>query len=203
MVPENNNSLSEIESKGIRPCGSMQIVTERLLIRKFKYTDAESIRQNWAGLDEVQSMYGEPTYKTPEAVKRLLDKYIGRYNNGYTFRWAIIEKTSGECIGQIAYFLVDTHNHFGEIEYCIGTAFQGKGYATEATKAVIKYGFEKIRFHKVQICVRPSNSSSKRVIEKCGFTYEGALRDYFYIDGKYEDRMYYSLIKSEKQEGRS
>ncbi|MBR3463836.1 MAG: GNAT family N-acetyltransferase, partial [Clostridiales bacterium] len=72
-----------------------------------------------------------------------------------------------------------------------------KGYATEATKALIKYGFEQIGLHKVQICVRPSNTPSKRVIEKCGFTFEGTLRDYFYIDGKYEGRMYYSILKDE------
>jgi RimJ/RimL family protein N-acetyltransferase len=107
----------------------------------------------------------------------------------------VIEKKSGECIGQIAYFLVDTAGSWGEIEYCIGRAYQGKGYATEATKAIIRYGFDKIGFNKVQICVRPSNIKSKRVIEKCGFEYEGTLRDYFFIDGKYEGRMYYSLLK--------
>ena len=46
-------------------------------------------------------------------------------------------------------------------------------------------------------CVRPSNAPSKKVIEKCGFTYEGTLRDYFYIDGKYEGRMYFSILEDE------
>ena len=60
-----------------------------------------------------------------------------------------------------------------------------------------KNGFEKINFHKVQICVRPSNLPSKRVIEKCGFTYEGTLRDYFYRHGEYEGRMFYSILRNE------
>ena len=179
---------------GINPCGTLEVETERLILRQFRYDDAESMRVNWAGLDEVQNMYGEPSYKTPEAVKGLLDEYISAYKNGFNYRWAIIEKESGECIGQVAYFLVNVSGHFGEIEYCIGTKFQGKGYATEATKAIIDFGFEKIHFHKVQICVRPSNISSKRVIEKCDFEYEGTLRDYFLIDGEYEGRMYYSII---------
>ena len=185
--------------KGIEPCGTLEIETERLILRQFTYDDADSMRKNWAGLDEVQSMYGEPSYKTPEAVKGLLDQYIGGYRSGFFYRWAIIEKESGECIGQTAYFLVDSNNHFGEIEYCIGTAYQGKGYATEATKAIIDYGFDKIGFHKVQICVRPSNIKSKRVIEKCDFEYEGTLRDYFCIDGEYEGRMYFSILRQEKE----
>ena len=178
-------------------CGTQTIETERLILRRFQYEDAESMMHNWAGDEYVQKMYGEPAYKTLEDVNKLLDKYIGSYEDGGSFRWAVIEKASGECIGNAAYFLVDRNNHFGEIEYCIGTAFQGKGYATEATKALIDYGFKKICFHKVQICVRPSNTPSKRVIEKCRFTFEGTLRDYFFIDGKYEGRMFYSILRDE------
>ena len=84
-----------------------------------------------------------------------------------------------------------------KIEYCIGSDFQCKGYATEATKAVIQYGFDKINLHKVQICTKTINKPSKRVIEKCGFTYEGTLRDYFYMDGEYVGRLYFSMLKSE------
>ena len=197
MIKENKKAEKPADKSGINPCGTLEIETERLLLRRFTYEDTESMMRNWVSDDEVQDMYGEPSYKTPEAVKGLLDKYIGGYKSDNYYRWAVIEKESGECIGQIAYFLVDTDNHFGEIEYCIGTAFQKKGYATEATKAVIAYGFEKINFHKVQICVRPSNLPSKRVIEKCGFTYEGMLRDYFYRHGKYEGRMFYSILRDE------
>lgn len=182
------------------PCGTQPLETERLLLRAFSFDDADSMMHNWAGDDQVQDMYGEPSYKTHEEMRGLLEKYISSYEDGLHFRWGIFEKSSGECIGQVAYFLVDQKNHFGEIEYCVGKAFQGRGYATEATKAVIRYGFEKINFNKVQICVRPSNLPSKKVIDKCGFTYEGTLREYFYRNGKYEDRMYHSILRREWEE---
>ena len=188
---------SEMKSEDLIACGSQPIETERLLLRAFTFEDADSARYNWACDDEVQNMYGEPSYKTHEETMALLEKYISSYEDGLHFRWGIFEKASSECIGQIAYFLVDAKNHFGEIEYCVGKSFQGKGYATEATKAVIRYGFEKINFNKVQICVRPSNLPSKKVIEKCGFTPEGTLREYFFRNGKYEDRMYFSILKKE------
>lgn len=182
---------------GITPCGTQTITTPRLILRKFTYSDAGSMLRNWASDDEVQDMYGEPAYKTAEAVRELLDKYISRYDQDNALRWAVIEKESGECIGQAAYFLVDENNHFGEIEYCIGRAFQGKGYATEATRAIIGYGFDEVHFHKVQICVRPSNLPSRKVIAKCGFTYNGSLPDYFFRDGGYEDRMFFSITEDE------
>ena len=190
-----NYKKSDDDPFRIIGCGTQEIETERLILRPFLIGDAQSVLNNWAGDEVVQKMYGEPVYKTIEEVQGLLDKYITAYRSGYYYRWAVVEKKSGECIGQIAYFLVDKYNSWGEIEYCIGSAYQGKGYATEATKAIIGYGFDKIGFNKVQICVRPSNIKSKKVIEKCGFEYEGTLRDYFFIDGTYEGRMYYSILK--------
>ena len=181
----------------VSPCGTGRIETERLILRAFRYSDVPSMMRNWVSDDEVQWMYGEPSYKTKEEVTALLDEYIGRNQSGYYYRWAVIEKESEECIGQVAYFLVDSDNRFAEIEYCIGTAFQGKGYATEATKAVIGYGFDKIGLNKVQICVRPSNKASGKVIKKCGFKEDGTLREYFFRDGAYEDRMYFSILKDE------
>ncbi len=177
--------------------GTMQIETERLILRRFTYEDNDSMRRNWIADEEVQNNYGEPAYKTEEAVRALLDKYISSYDKSDYYRWAVIHKESSECIGQIAYFLVDSGNHFAEIEYCIGSAYQGRGYAPESTKAVIRYGFEDMNLNKVQICCRPSNVKSNRVIEKCGFTYEGELRDYFWREDHYEGRKFYSILRSE------
>ena len=177
--------------------GTQSIETERLILRQFKYEDIAACLKNWIADEKIQSMYAEPVYSTHEEVKELFDKYISSYSAVDYYRWAIINKNSGECIGQIAYFWVENKNHFAEIEYCIGCDFQNKGLATEATKSIMKYGFEKINLHKIQISVKEINPASRRVIEKCGFVYEGTLRDYFFIDGKYVSRLYYSLLRSE------
>lgn len=177
--------------------GTNTIETERLILRRFEYSDTQAMLKNWIADEKIQSMYSEPVYSTEAEVTELLDKYIGSYTKEDYYRWAIIDKETDECVGQIAYFLVDSKNHFAEIEYCVGSDFQCRGYATEATKAVIAYGFDKINLHKVQICTRTINKPSMRVIEKCGFTYEGTLRDYFYMDGGYQGRLYYSILRNE------
>lgn len=177
--------------------GTKTIETERLILRRFEYTDDTAMLKYWIADEKIQSLYSEPVYSTKEEVKELLDIYIGSYEKPDYYRWAIIEKDCGECIGQIAYFVVDSKNHFAEIEYCIGSEFQCRGYATEAAKAVIAFGFDEINLHKVQICTKTINQPSKRVIEKCGLTYEGTLRDYFYMNGEYVGRHYFSILRSE------
>ena len=181
----------------IKHVGTNTIDTQRLVLRRFKYSDDKTMLKYWISDEKIQSLYSEPVYTTKEEVKELLDKYIGSYEKDDYYRWAIIKKSSSECIGQIAYFLVDSRNNFAEIEYCIGSHFQCKGFATEATKAVIEYGFNQMNLHKVQICTKTINVPSRRVIEKCGLTYEGTLRDYFYMNGEYVGRLYFSILRSE------
>lgn len=106
-----------------------------------------------------------------------------------------LNRKSKECIGQIAYFSVDTENQHGEIEYVIGPAFQGKGYATEMTKAVIAFGFDKINFNRIEIDCRTENEASRRVIEKCGLTYEGVFRDFFWRKDHFIIFIYFSEMK--------
>ncbi|ADL52474.1 GNAT family N-acetyltransferase [Clostridium cellulovorans] len=177
--------------------GTNEIETENLLLRKFEYSDSDDMLKYWISYPELQALYGEPAYTTKDEVNDLLNKYITSYEKKDYYRWAIILKETNECIGQIAYFLVDNKNHFAEIEYCIGLHFQRKGFATEATKAIISYGFDKINLHKIQISHKSINIPSKKVIEKCGFVYEGSLRHYFYENGIYVDRLYYSILRTD------
>lgn len=177
--------------------GTQTIETERLTLRQFQYTDDNDMLAYWISDPKIQSLYSEPVYSTKEEVKGLLDKYIGAYERTDYYRWAIIEKESGICIGQIAIFLVDNKNHFCEIEYALGSKFHRKGYATEAVKSILDFCFNIVNFHKVQVCHKKGNIASQGVIRKCNFTYEGTLRDFFYMEGNYMDRLYYSMLKEE------
>ena len=114
--------------KMVTNIGTQTIETERLILRRFEYSDIDSMIRNWISDEQTQWDYGEPCYSTTEAVRELFDtKYIVSYSRKDYYRWAVIEKKSGECIGQIAYFSLDTSNQHGEIEYVIGPSFQGKG----------------------------------------------------------------------------
>ena len=178
--------------------GTKTINTERLILRRFEYSDIDSMLRNWIADEQTQWDYGEPFYPTADAVRELLDtKYIASYSRDDYYRWAVIEKSSDECIGQIAFFKVDSNNRHGEIEYVIGPEFQGNGYATEMTKAVIDFGFNEINFHRIEIDCRTVNEASRRVIEKCRLTYEGTFRDFFRRKDHFEGRRVYSILKSE------
>jgi ribosomal-protein-alanine N-acetyltransferase len=180
----------------INHTGTQTIFTERLVLRRFTFDDTESVWRNWAGDKQIQNDYGEPVYEKLDDVKELLEWYINAYEKQETYRWGIFLKIEfGNCIGQAAYFLVDTTNEFCEIEYCIGKVYQNKGYITETVKAITAYGFDTVGFNRIQVGCRHVNLPSKRVIEKCGFTYEGALRQYRNHLGEFHDKLCYSILK--------
>lgn len=104
--------------------GTKTIEAKRLTLRRFEYSDIDSMLRNWISDEKTQWDYGEPCYDTNEKVKELFDtKYVVSYSSDDYYRWA--------------------------------------------------------------------------VIEKCGLTYEGTLRDYFNRKDHYESKMYFSILRSE------
>mgnify|MGYP003317722449 CR=1 FL=1 len=66
--------------------GTTTIETDRLLLRRFEYSDDDAMLQYWIADEKIQSMYSEPVYTTKEAVKELLDKYISSYEKEDYYR---------------------------------------------------------------------------------------------------------------------
>ncbi|MDD7516502.1 GNAT family N-acetyltransferase [Ruminococcus flavefaciens] len=146
--------------------GTFNIDTPRLILRRFETDDLETMHKNWASDPAVQTEYGEPAYATAAEAQKLLEQYISGYSSDSFYRWAIIDRTSGENIGQIAFCRVYEELRTAEIEYCIGTAFQGHGYAGEALSAVIENIFRCTDFQRLEAYHRAENTKSGRVLEK-------------------------------------
>ena len=139
------------------------IETERLLLKHYNGADKEirDMLKNWISDPAVQEEYGESVYTSLTSVKELLEKYQSEL-----YRWAVWEKKSGECIGQIAFCKIWDEIHTAEIEYCIGPSFQGNGYAGEALKAVIDYAFTQTDFERLEAFHRKENPRSGNVLMK-------------------------------------
>ncbi|MBR4626711.1 MAG: GNAT family N-acetyltransferase [Ruminococcus sp.] len=120
--------------------------------------------RNWAADPDIQTEYGEPVYTDINQVRELLRDYTQGEKSRY--RWAVVEKLSGENIGQIAFCKHWENCRTAEIEYCIGRRFWGRGYAGEALAALIRYTFENTDFERLEAYHRAENTKSGRVLEK-------------------------------------
>ncbi|QCR35421.1 GNAT family N-acetyltransferase [Nissabacter sp. SGAir0207] len=95
-------------------------------------------------------------------------------------------RKTGEAIGVTGFMPEWAPYRQAEIGYMLLPAFQGQGYATESLNAVCDYAFE-LGFHRLKALVVEGNRASRRVLEKCGFAWEGTLRDNYLLGGEWEN----------------
>lgn len=119
--------------------------------------------------------------------------------------WAIREKGTNKIVGSIGLDKDKRREDVRskELGYSLAKDCWGRGYMTEAAKAVIDYGFSKYNLTVMAICTSPDNQRSQRVIEKCGFKYEGRQRRGYHIyDGTDRDNLIFSMLREEWQQMR-
>ncbi|MFF2091807.1 GNAT family N-acetyltransferase [Paenibacillus sp. NPDC058174] len=122
-----------------------------------------------------------------KSLKRLSD------NNGY---WAGIWH-KGKIAGSIGFIYMDWSARKTEIGYWLGDEYLGKGLVTKATTLFINHSFKELDLRKVEINVASENLKSRAIPERLGFTAEGTIRNYEYLNGEYHDRIIYGLLKEE------
>jgi len=99
--------------------------------------------------------------------------------------------------GTIGVHGVDDVNGSAELGIFLAEPYWGDGYGTEAGRLATTYAFDQHRRHRVVACVFEGNDASMRVWEKLGFELDGTHRDEVYVDGRYHDVHYYSVLESE------
>ncbi|NLV85847.1 MAG: GNAT family N-acetyltransferase [Clostridiales bacterium] len=143
------------------------IETERLVLRPWRESDAESLYE-YAKDERVGPIAGWQPHKSLEDSLRAIREVLSQ--DGCL---AVTIKGDGRAVGSIAIFQhSDTNPQKGtEIGYWLGVPFWGRGYIPEAVKAIMKYCFEE-RGETILWCGHyEGNEKSCRVIKKCGFTY--------------------------------
>jgi ribosomal-protein-alanine N-acetyltransferase len=143
--------------------------THHLVLRAFAENDADSLYRLLRGKDMLRYF---PRTDPPslERVRRLVKNYIDHWQeNGYGL-WAVTSRSTGELMGRCGLqYLPDTKET--EIDFLLGRPFWGQGYATEAGRASLRYGFQELRLERVVGIVHPDNAASKRVLEKLGLAF--------------------------------
>ncbi len=176
------------------------IETERLRLTSWQDTeeDAQGL-YSWASDPDVGPNAGWKPHASVEESRRILRELFVPGGDGYAIR----EKDTNEIIGNISIYEDTAREGVASMElgYALKKECWGKGYMTEAAKAVMKYAFENYGLSIMAIRTSEVNKRSQRVIEKCGFKYEGTLRKAYHIyTGEDRDSRIYSITKDEWEE---
>ena len=158
------------------------IETERLILRGYTLDDFPDCAALWADPEVVRFIGGQPS--TEEQSWARLLRYLGHWQLlGFGF-WAIFDRSTGGFLGEIgaADFRRDIAPPIGNLEtgWVLARAAHGRGFATEALRAVLAWTDAKLPGKPTVCVIEPANAASLRVATKCGYepigtrTYHGA-----------------------------
>lgn len=147
------------------------IKTARLLLRKIDVDDSEVIL--FLRSDAVVNKYIErPEHrktKTVEQAQTHIEKMNGLFDNEEAIAWGIAVEGNPKLIGTICLWNFSEDRKTAEVGYDLDPAFQGKGMMSEALKAVLSFGFDKLGFALIEAFTHVENEASKKLLVTNGF----------------------------------
>ncbi len=140
------------------------------------------------------------TWIGDQTLKMETEKFIQRAIEGQreqprkNYELAIVLKDDRGLIGGCGIHVSDPTNREGWIGYCLSRHHWRQGYATEAAKALLRFGFDQLNLHRIFALFNPENLASAHVLKKVGMQQEGHLRERRFRKGKWHDELLYAII---------
>lgn len=168
--------------------------TERLILRKMVLNDAEAVFA-YASNSEVSRYTLWETHRSIEDSRAFLEFATQKYENGGEPDWGIVYRGNGCLVGACGLVNWEAEHARAEVGFVLSREYWGRGLMSEAVRAILRFGFERMNLNRIEARCIAENAASARVMEKAGMVYEGTLRQREYIKGAYRDIKFYAILK--------
>jgi RimJ/RimL family protein N-acetyltransferase len=188
ILPQDNTNVDSTELQ------NPFIIGERLYLRPLEPAQDNHLFSTWANDEEIRRYFS--VYPTSDA--RGKERLENLYKDTRHIIFGVALKENNRLIGLVALKDINTLNQSAEFYIIIGDrSIHNKGYGSEATKLMVRYGFLELNLNRIQTQDMEENIGGWRADEKAGFKYEGTLREAIPRFGRYHNVRVYSLLKSE------
>lgn len=168
--------------------------TPRLHLRPFEDADAEGLFAMHSNA-HVLRYWDSPLWTDRARAKTFIEGCRLLSEEGSGVRLAVEVMPEKTFIGWVSLSRWKPEYHSASIGYCLDEVHWGKGFATEATRALLQWAFSTHDLNRVQAETDTRNTDSARVLEKLGFTLEGTLREDCVVDGVVSNSWVYGLLR--------
>ncbi len=175
----------------------MDIITERLRLREFVADDWRAVLAYQS--DPRYQRFYELTEQTEQGARDFVAMFLAQQQAQprIKFQLAVTLKATGDLIGNCGVRLKAAGAHEADLGYELNPEFWGHGYASEAARAMVEYGFTKLGVHRIWSWCIADNVASARVLEKLGMRQEGRLRENEFFKGRWWDTLVYAILEPE------
>ncbi len=166
------------------------------MLRPFAASDARDLVR-LAGAREVAATTLRIPHPYSEAdAQAFLSAVEQRARDGASIVFAIVERETVALAGAMGLEL-DSHNNRAELGYWVGVPYWGRGFATEAAREVLRYGFENLGLNRIYASHFGGNAASGKVLRKIGMRHEGCRRGHIVKWGRIIDLELYGVLRSD------
>ncbi len=179
---------------------AITLLTERLHLRLIESSDLTSIHALHS-LPETDKYNTLGIPKDIQETKSIVEAWITANNNSESknLTFAIEQAISKTFIGLIALKIGNEKFKNGEVWYKLHSDYWGKGFGTEALNSILKFGFEKIKLHRIEAGCAIENIGSIKILEKAGMTREGRKRQVLPLKSGWSDNFEYAILETDKR----
>ena len=168
--------------------------TARLQLRPVTSADADALFALHSSA-HVLRYWDAPPWSERARAERFITACRQMREEGSGARLAIDRVSDGAFIGWCGLTRWNPGHRSASLGYCLSDAAWGRGYATEAARALLQWAFDTLDLNRVQAETDTRNAASARVLEKLGFVREGTLREDCVVNGEVSDSWVYGLIR--------
>lgn len=133
----------------------------------------------------------------PAVDDELRDWYTSRNEQTDRLDLAVVDKATGECVGEVVLNMYDEGSSSCNFRTLFGPGGRDRGLGTEAARLLVAYGFDELGLHRISLEVYAFNPRARRAYEKVGFIVEGTLRDALRFDGEWVDATLMSMLSTD------
>lgn len=175
------------------------IETRRLLIRPYEDKDLEDIF-DYSGSTDFWLMRTLPWLPTREGVKKFWEQRRLQDTSNKIDQIDLVVEWKENCkvIGNIGILISkNIENKQGTISWLLGNKFQGQGFASEAAKALLTFGFDTLGLHRISAGTTRDNIRSWLLMERIGMRREAHFKQSEYVNGEWQDEFIYGILAEE------
>ena len=176
---------------------ALPLSTDRLLLRDFTADDHAAVHAYAARDEVVRFMTWGPN--TPAQTTGFLEQAMAKARAEPRQAWelGVCERQGGRLVGGAGLEITNATFAAGFLGYCFHPEVWGRGYATEASRALLEAGFGVLGLHRIWTTCDVDNGASARVLEKIGMRREGTLRHHLRVRGTWRDHHLYAVLSSD------
>lgn len=178
----------------------VRIETERLILRPYEPSDDRDLHELVSQPEVMEYIPEDPmTLQEARRIIARLQECYPKNTPEKIIKWtlAVVLKETNRVIGSCGLGPLDFSTDETELFYALRKEYWGRGLATEAARAVLKYAFETIKIERLVAVTMPANVSSVKVIEKLGLRFEKKVTGLSGDFADYEGDLYYTMTREE------